>query len=76
MGVFLARNEQKRLPQCPNDPLNHSHCDSLGAREYVDKSLDIIGYVDGIRMDIWNRFLDRRRPLPLWVGLGGVRYQH
>ena len=30
MVVFLARNEQKRLPQCPNDPLNHSHCDSLG----------------------------------------------
>ena len=30
MGVFLARNEQKRLLQCPSDPLNHSHCDSLG----------------------------------------------
>ena len=30
MGVLLARNEQKWLPQCPNDPLNHSHCDSLG----------------------------------------------
>ena len=30
MGVFLARNEQKRLPQCPSDPLNHSHCNSLG----------------------------------------------
>ena len=25
MGVFLARNEQKRLPQCPNGTRKHSH---------------------------------------------------
>ena len=37
----------------------------------LDKYLDIIGYVDWISMDIWNRFLDCRRPLPLWAGQGG-----
>ena len=30
MGVFLAQNEPKLLPQCPNGTLKHSHCDSLG----------------------------------------------
>ena len=38
----------------------------------LDKSLDILGYVDRISMDIWNRFLDCRRPLPLWGVLGGL----
>ena len=49
MGVFLAQNEKKLLPQCPNGTLKHSHCDSLGR---VVMSLDIIGYVDWISMDI------------------------
>ena len=30
MGVLLAQNEPKLLPQCPNGTLKHSHCDSLG----------------------------------------------
>ncbi len=30
MGVFLAPNEKKRLPQCPNGTMKHSHCDLLG----------------------------------------------
>ena len=30
MGVFLAQNEKKLLPQCPNGTLKHSHCYSLG----------------------------------------------
>ena len=30
MGVFLAQNEKKLLPQCPNSTQKHSHCYSLG----------------------------------------------
>ena len=30
MGVFLAQNEKKLLPQCPNSTRKHSHCYSLG----------------------------------------------
>ena len=37
----------------------------------LDKSLHIIGYVVWISMDISHWFLDCRRPLPLWAGLGG-----